>query len=137
MPGGEATDGDTALVRCAEDDGRSALPDLIAQALTAAFREAVIGSDPGARDTARPLPELPAQNAPSARVLARAPRGPLPDRRRPGGEATDGDTALVRWAEDGGRSALPDLMAQALTAAFGEAVIGSDLGDRDIRSAAP
>ncbi|MGW7087263.1 hypothetical protein ACWGH2_27735, partial [Streptomyces sp. NPDC054871] len=64
-------------------------------------------------------------------------RGPLPDRRRPGGEATDGDTALVRWAEDDGRSALPDLIAQALTAALGEAVIGSDPDARDTHSAAP
>ncbi|MGW7081367.1 hypothetical protein [Streptomyces sp. NPDC054866] len=43
-------------MRCAEDDGRSALPDLIAQTLTAAFGEAVIGSDPGARDTRSAAP---------------------------------------------------------------------------------
>ncbi|SCF20271.1 TetR/AcrR family transcriptional regulator [Micromonospora chokoriensis] len=29
-------------------------------------------------------------------------------------------TALVRWAEDNGRSELPDLIAKALTAAFGD-----------------
>ncbi|MEU3459237.1 helix-turn-helix domain-containing protein [Streptomyces sp. NPDC006733] len=35
-------------------------------------------------------------------------------------------TALVRWAEDDGRTALPDLIATALAAAFGEAVTGPD-----------
>lgn len=35
-------------------------------------------------------------------------------------------TALVRWAEDDGRSALPDLIAQALAAAFGEAMVDSE-----------
>jgi hypothetical protein len=29
-------------------------------------------------------------------------------------------TALVRWAEDDGRSELPALVAKALTAAFGD-----------------
>ncbi|MGW6273653.1 MULTISPECIES: TetR/AcrR family transcriptional regulator [unclassified Streptomyces] len=33
-------------------------------------------------------------------------------------------TALVHWAEDDGRSALPDLIARALTAAFGEVMTG-------------
>lgn len=32
-------------------------------------------------------------------------------------------TALVRWAEDDGRSALPELIAQALTASFGDDVL--------------
>ncbi|MCZ4121016.1 TetR/AcrR family transcriptional regulator [Streptomyces sp. H39-S7] len=35
-------------------------------------------------------------------------------------------TALVRWAEDDGRTALPDLIAKALAAAFGDAVVGPD-----------
>ncbi|MEU8137317.1 TetR/AcrR family transcriptional regulator [Streptodolium elevatio] len=34
-------------------------------------------------------------------------------------------TALVRWAEDDGRTDLPDLIAQALAAAFGDDAIGS------------
>jgi hypothetical protein len=29
-------------------------------------------------------------------------------------------TALVRWAEDDGHTNLPDLIAEALTAAFGD-----------------
>lgn len=33
-------------------------------------------------------------------------------------------TALVRWAEDDGRSDLPALMAKALAAAFGDDVVG-------------
>jgi len=37
-------------------------------------------------------------------------------------------TALVRWAEDDGRTELPDLIAKALAAAFGEDVI--DTGQR-------
>ncbi|GAA1936298.1 TetR/AcrR family transcriptional regulator [Streptomyces durmitorensis] len=58
-----------------------------------------------------------------------------------GGDATEGDaafhaqaaasaclgamhTALVRWAEDGGRAELPDLIAKALAAAFGEDIVG-------------
>jgi AcrR family transcriptional regulator len=32
-------------------------------------------------------------------------------------------TALVRWAEDDGRTELPDLIAKALTAAFGENIV--------------
>jgi hypothetical protein len=32
-------------------------------------------------------------------------------------------TALVRWAEDDGRTELPDLLAQALVAAFGADVV--------------
>jgi AcrR family transcriptional regulator len=32
-------------------------------------------------------------------------------------------TALVRWAEDDGRTGLPDLIARALTAAFGDHII--------------
>lgn len=32
-------------------------------------------------------------------------------------------TALVRWAEDGGRSSLPELIAEALAAAFGDDVV--------------
>ncbi|MEU5999454.1 TetR family transcriptional regulator [Streptomyces sp. NPDC047197] len=34
-------------------------------------------------------------------------------------------TALVRWAEDEGRTDLPDLIAKALAAAFGDDVIGT------------
>ncbi|WP_331772064.1 TetR/AcrR family transcriptional regulator (plasmid) [Embleya sp. NBC_00888] len=37
-------------------------------------------------------------------------------------------TALVRWAEDDGRTELPDLIAKALAAAFGNDVVGTDLG---------
>jgi len=35
-------------------------------------------------------------------------------------------TALVRWAEDEGRSELPALIAKALTAAFGDDAVGTD-----------
>ena len=34
-------------------------------------------------------------------------------------------TALVHWAEDDGRAELPDLIAKALAAAFGEGVLGT------------
>ncbi|MFI0975934.1 TetR/AcrR family transcriptional regulator [Streptomyces sp. NPDC021093] len=39
------------------------------------------------------------------------------------------NTALMRWAEDDGRSELPDLIAQALTAAFGGGITGTDRTD--------
>lgn len=34
-------------------------------------------------------------------------------------------TALVRWAEDDGRAELPDLIAKALAAAFGDDTVGA------------
>lgn len=34
-------------------------------------------------------------------------------------------TALVRWAEDDGRTDLPDVIAKALAAAFGDAIAGT------------
>ncbi len=34
-------------------------------------------------------------------------------------------TALVRWAEDDGQTELPDMIAKALTAAFGDEVVGT------------
>ncbi|MFD0969734.1 TetR/AcrR family transcriptional regulator [Plantactinospora endophytica] len=34
-------------------------------------------------------------------------------------------TALVRWAEDDGRTELPELIAEALAAAFGEDILGA------------
>ncbi|MCQ8772912.1 TetR/AcrR family transcriptional regulator [Streptomyces telluris] len=36
-------------------------------------------------------------------------------------------TALMRWAEDDGRTELPDLIAKALAAAFGEDLVGTGL----------
>ncbi|WP_371525408.1 TetR/AcrR family transcriptional regulator [Streptomyces sp. NBC_01283] len=45
-------------------------------------------------------------------------------------------TALVRWAQDDGRSALPDLIAQALAAAFGETMIDSESAGGDTPSPA-
>jgi AcrR family transcriptional regulator len=39
-------------------------------------------------------------------------------------------TALVRWAEDDGRSDLPDLIAKALTAAFGDDALTDRPGTR-------
>ncbi|TDC38789.1 TetR family transcriptional regulator [Micromonospora sp. 15K316] len=35
-------------------------------------------------------------------------------------------TALVRWAEDDGRTELPDLIAKAFAAAFGDDIVGTD-----------
>lgn len=37
-------------------------------------------------------------------------------------------TALVRWAEDDGRTELPDLIAKALSAAFGDDIVGTERG---------
>ncbi len=37
-------------------------------------------------------------------------------------------TALVRWAEDDGRTELPDVIAKALAAAFGDDFAGTGLG---------
>jgi AcrR family transcriptional regulator len=37
-------------------------------------------------------------------------------------------TALVRWAEDDGRSDLPDVIAKALAAAFGDDIVDTDPG---------
>lgn len=40
-------------------------------------------------------------------------------------------TALVHWAEDDGRTGLPDLIAKALTAAFGDAIPFRQAGFRE------
>lgn len=37
-------------------------------------------------------------------------------------------TSLTRWAEDGGRTSLPDLVTRALTASFGEGVLADGKG---------